>query len=303
MFNKRYRLARAWLLFWTLFIGIGAVGGATCMLIKPDGSIMGMDGMLPYFQVLPFADVLFQDFVFSGISLLIVNGISNLSAAVLLFKNKKCGVILGGVFGITLMLWITIQFVIFPFNFMSTSYFVFGALQAITGMFCYVGYEQSRFAFDEKRYKNVGKNGRVLVVFYSRTGYTKKIAYETADKLGADICEIKTTEKTDGNLGFWWCGRFGMLKRAMPLEKIEADVCSYDKVVICSPVWVFGIAAPIRGFMQTYAGKLKSVEYVFLHFMRASFSGLADEADNILKVKRESFKSYSSHYGKIKEIK
>lgn len=302
MFNKRYRCSRALLLFWTLFIGIGAVGGAACMLIKPDGSIMGMNEMLPYFQVLPFADVLFQNFIFSGISLLIVNGVSNLVAAVLLFKNKKCGVVLGGVFGVTLMAWITIQFVIFPFNVMSASYFVFGALQAITGVFCYVGYEQSLFAFNENDYNNIGKNKNTLVVFYSRTGYTKKIAYQTADKLGADICEIKTSERTNGNVGFWWCGRFGMLKKAMPIEKVVADVCSYEKVVICSPVWVFGISAPIRGFMQAYAGKLKSVEYVFVHFMRAKFARIADEADKILGVRRESFKSYSSHYGKIKEI-
>ena len=72
--KSRYEAARRSLIFWTLFIGIGAVGGALCMLICPDGSLMGMDGMLPYFQVLPFADVLFQNFTFSGIALLIVNG-------------------------------------------------------------------------------------------------------------------------------------------------------------------------------------------------------------------------------------
>lgn len=82
--KSRFRSARKWLLFWTLFIGIGAVGGALCMLIDPSGRTLGMDAMLPFFQVLPFADVLFQDFVFSGWALLIVNGLSNLLAAWLL---------------------------------------------------------------------------------------------------------------------------------------------------------------------------------------------------------------------------
>ena len=128
----RYDTVRKLLIFWTLFVAIGAVGGALCMLFDPSGKTLGMDEMLPYFQVLPFADVLFQNFLFPGIALLIVNGLTNLTAAILLLKKEKLGVILGGIFGVTLMLWICIQFYMFPMNFMSTSFFVIGLLQAIT---------------------------------------------------------------------------------------------------------------------------------------------------------------------------
>ena len=130
----RYDTVRKLLIFWTLFVAIGAVGGALCMIFDPSGKTLGMDEMLPYFQVLPFADVLFQNFLFPGIALLIVNGLTNLTAAILLLKKEKLGVILGGIFGVTLMLWICIQFYMFPLNFMSTAFFVFGALQAITGL-------------------------------------------------------------------------------------------------------------------------------------------------------------------------
>ena len=99
------------------------------MLIKPDGSLLRMESMLPYFQVLPFADILFQDYTFPGISLIIVNGVSNLTAAVLILCKKRIGYALGTVFGFTLMLWIIIQFVIFPANVLSTLYFIFGVLQ------------------------------------------------------------------------------------------------------------------------------------------------------------------------------
>ena len=131
--KSRYNTARKWLIFWTLFIGIGAVGGSLGMLLDPTGKAMHMDAMLPYFQKLPFADVLFRDFTFPGIALLIVNGLTNLTAAVLLIMKKKPGVILGGIFGVTLMLWICIQFYMFPMNFMSSIYFVFGLCQALTG--------------------------------------------------------------------------------------------------------------------------------------------------------------------------
>ena len=140
---KRYDTARRWLIFWTLFIGVGAVAGGLSMILDPSGKTLRMDGMLPYFQVLPFAKTLFQDFLFSGFALLIVNGLTNLTAAVLLLKRKRLGVILGGVFGVTLMLWICIQFYIFPLNFMSTAYFIFGLCQALTG---YVAWRRLRQA-------------------------------------------------------------------------------------------------------------------------------------------------------------
>ena len=135
--HSRFGRARKWLIFWTLFIGLGAVGGAAMMLLDPSGRSVGMDGLLPYFQVLPFADVLFQDLTFSGFALLLVNGLMNLTAAGLLLARKPLGVTLGGVFGVTLMLWICIQFVILPANFMSAAYFLFGlALAAPVRAFC-----------------------------------------------------------------------------------------------------------------------------------------------------------------------
>ena len=146
MEKSRFQRARRALIFWTLFIGIGAVGGAAMMLIDPSGRAMGMDAMLPYFQALPFAEVVFQNLTFSGWALLIVNGLTNLTAAGLLLARKRAGVVLGGVFGVTLMLWICIQFYMFPLNFMSTSFFVFGLVQTATGWAAWVFLRQEVFS-------------------------------------------------------------------------------------------------------------------------------------------------------------
>ena len=109
----RFKIFKVLLLVLALFVGIGAYVGGICMLIKPDGSLLRMENMLPYFQVLPFADIVFQDYVFPGIALIIVNGISNTVASILIIRNKRIGYVLGTLFGFTLMLWIIIQFVIF----------------------------------------------------------------------------------------------------------------------------------------------------------------------------------------------
>ena len=65
-------------------------------------------------------------------------------------------------------------------------------------------------------------------------GYTKKVAYEKANEIGANIIELKTKEKTDGTLGFWWCGRFGMHQWKMDIDNINIDLiyAAYDDINI-----------------------------------------------------------------------
>lgn len=282
---SRYRPARRALLFWTIFIGIGAVAGSSAMLIDPSGGLMGMDAMLPYFQKLPFAEIVFQDFVFSGISLFIVNGISNLTAAGLLIANKRIGAVLGGVFGITLMLWICIQFYMFPLNFMSTAYFIFGFIQAITGYMTVVFYDQEHFTVSESDYPNIGSDPTKLVVYFSRMGYTKKRALEAADRTGAEIYEVRAAERTSGTLGFWWCGRYGMHRWAMPIEDIGVQLEKYDHVTVCSPVWVFNLCAPMREFCKKASGRIRSADYIIVHHQKSLYANAADEMDRLLGLK------------------
>ncbi len=299
----RYKKAKKALMFWCLFVSIGAIYGSTLMFINPTGKLLGMEELLPYFKVLPFSDKLFQNYIFSGISLLIVNGISNLIAFYYLLKNKKAGIILGSIFGFTLMLWITIQFIILPLNVLSISFFIIGIIQLLTGYMTLVFYLQENFKIDLKKYKNIGKNKDYIVVYFSRMGYTKKIAYEKANELGADILELTTLEHTENTTGFWWCGRYAMHKWNMTINKINVNLKNYKTVIITSPIWVFSICAPIRDFCYRYKSDINNVWYIFNHFMNNSFVNVADEVDNILGIKREKLISNCVRFGKIKNTK
>lgn len=296
----KYKITKRILIFICLFVGIGALYGSTCMFIDSTGKLLGMDGMLDYFKVLPFSDILFNDYIFSGISLLIVNGISNIISSILLIKNKKLGILLGGVFGFTLMLWCIIQFIIFPFNLLSMGFFMIGLLQLIMGYMTYVFYMQDKFVFNIGDYKNIGKNKSVLVVYYSRMGYTKKIAYEKANLLGGDILQINTTCNTSGTLGFWWCGRFGMLRRGMSINDIDIDLKKYKRIIIVSPIWVFSISGPIRYFCKRYCNDFNSTEYILTHFMRCNFESAALELDGIIGKKRDRVTSVCIRFGIVK---
>lgn len=302
MNKSRFAPTRRALIFWTLFIGIGAVGGAVGMLTDPTGRAMGMDGMLPYFQKLPFSDVLFQNLTFSGIALLIVNGITNLIAAALLLLKRKSGVILGGIFGVTLMLWICIQFYMFPPNFMSTTYFIFGAIQAATGYMAWVFYMQEHFKIPEQCYTSIGSSPKNLVVYFSRMGYTKKLALERAADTGATVYEIKAAERTWGTLGFWWCGRYGMHRWEMPIEKPDVDISQFEHVTICSPVWVFHLAPPVKSFCRWASGKIHSADYILVHHQKNPYWGACREMDEILGLENTPSVSVCCREGRYKRV-
>ena len=83
------KISKITLTFICLFVSVGTFYGGICMFIDPTGKLLHMENMLPYFKVLPLSDILFTNYIFSGISLLIVNGLTNLLAVILLLKNKK----------------------------------------------------------------------------------------------------------------------------------------------------------------------------------------------------------------------
>ena len=140
--------------------------------------------------------------------------------------------------------------------------------------------------------KNINKNKDILVVYFSRMGYTKKIAYDYANEVGAFILKLNTLENTSGTLGFWWRGRYGLLKRGMAINDINISIESYKKVVIVSPIWVFNLAASVLQFINRYGSKINKVEYVLTHFMDCKFINVVDKMDNILNKKRDKFTSY-----------
>ena len=297
----RYKISRKILLCLTIFIGICALYGSTCMFIDPTGKILKMNNLLKYFEILPFSNLLFQNYIFSGTALLIINGLTNMYASFLIIKNKVLGLKLGSVFGITLMLWITIQFIIFPKNSLSITFFILGLIQFVVGYIAYVSYLQINFKLELNKYGNINKNKNNLIVYFSRTNYTKKIAYEKANELGAYILEIKPKEKIDGTLGFWWCGRYGMLKQPMEIEEININLKEFKNIIIMTPIWVFDISAPIRMFCKKYSKDIKNVEYIFTHYMKCDFLSVADEMDKLLNNKRKHFESICIRMGKVKK--
>ena len=120
----------------TLFIAVGAIGGAVMMWADPSGVSWGGEPMLDLLRAkMPWPEIFFKDFVPSGFVLLAVNGLTQFLAALMLVKKlpQAFGVTLAC--GVILMLWIVLEWWIFGFNPVSNVYFVFGLVETVAA-FC-----------------------------------------------------------------------------------------------------------------------------------------------------------------------
>ena len=119
----------------TLFIAVGAVGGAVMMWMDPTGVSWGGEPMLDLLRAkMPWPDVLFKNFIPSGFALLAVNGLPQFLAALLLFKNHPWAYWAVLACGIILMLWIVLEWLIWGFVALSNIYFVLGLIEAIAAI-------------------------------------------------------------------------------------------------------------------------------------------------------------------------
>ena len=121
----------------TIFIAVGAVGGAVMMWMDPSGVSWGGEPMLDLLRnKMPWPDVLFKNFIPSGFALLAANGLTQLLAALMLFKNHPWAYWAVLVCGVILMLWIVLEWYVWGFVALSNIFFVLGLVEVIGAVFC-----------------------------------------------------------------------------------------------------------------------------------------------------------------------
>lgn len=92
---------------------------------------------------------------------------------------------------------------------------------------------------------------RVLVVYYSRTGVTKKLALKLSKKFDADLCEITCPRYTLGVFSYFKAGYDSVTHRLPAITTSENIYHNYDLVLIGSPIWTSYPALPIRSFLDS----------------------------------------------------
>lgn len=93
------------------------------------------------------------------------------------------------------------------------------------------------------------KKSKILVIYYSRTGNTRKVAEEIAGNLKADLCEIKTKSRYKGIFGYIRAG-FQAVFNKKPGISLDKNSHNYDLIIIGTPNWGSRMASPVRSFMS-----------------------------------------------------
>ncbi|MGO8907823.1 MAG: flavodoxin family protein [Bradyrhizobium sp.] len=102
---------------------------------------------------------------------------------------------------------------------------------------------------------------KILVIFYSRSGTTRKIATALSAMLGGSVEEIVEDRGRDGFFGYWRSiieARRGHLPRILPARN---DPSSFDLVVIGTPVWAWSVSSPVRAYLTANKGRLPAVAF------------------------------------------
>lgn len=90
-----------------------------------------------------------------------------------------------------------------------------------------------------------------LVIYYSYTGNSKKIAQEVSQKCNADLLELepKIPFSTDYNtvVEEW---QNNDIKRDIEIKDIDVDLSKYQKIVLITCTWWYGISPVMKRFLK-----------------------------------------------------
>jgi flavodoxin len=100
-----------------------------------------------------------------------------------------------------------------------------------------------------------------LVVYYSRSGATRQFAEAVAGRLDCDIEAIRPATPRRGAFGLLRAAADGVFRRGVDIEPMQHDPAHYQLVVLGTPVWAFGAAAPARVYLARYAESLPKVAF------------------------------------------
>lgn len=100
-----------------------------------------------------------------------------------------------------------------------------------------------------------------LVIYYSRTGTTRRAAVAIARILGSDIEEIIEIKDRSGIMGWLYAGRDAWLKKTTTIKKTKMNPSKYKVVIIGTPVWAFTVVPAVRTYITKNIKKLKKVAF------------------------------------------
>lgn len=124
---------------------------------------------------------------------------------------------------------------------------------------------------------------KYLVVYYSQTGTTERVAQYIAQEASAQCIRIADRKNRKGILGYFLNGMDGTLKRTTVIDHPPINLSTFDVIFFGTPLWV-SVTPAMRTFMVKHAGSVKNC--VFFCTMGGSGGRQAfEDMENILHKK------------------
>ena len=102
----------------------------------------------------------------------------------------------------------------------------------------------------------------ILVVCYSYTGLTRRLAQLLCSHHGWPLGEILDENPRGGAGGTWRCIVDSMLRRHPEVRYFGPDPGDFHTVVLMSPIWLYRLAGPMRSFIATHREALRRVAVI-----------------------------------------
>jgi flavodoxin len=102
---------------------------------------------------------------------------------------------------------------------------------------------------------------KTLVVFYSRTGNTRRLARAIAGALNAEIEEIADQANRRGLFGYLRSGNEGWFGRRAEIRPVRHDPRAFDVVIVGTPIWRVSVSSPVRTYVQDHATEMRNVAF------------------------------------------
>jgi flavodoxin len=96
---------------------------------------------------------------------------------------------------------------------------------------------------------------KTLIVYHSRSGYTRRVAQALAKRLNADLDEIRIMQHLGGALGYAMCAVEAIAGLAPALRPSHRDPAAHELVVVGTPIWFWSLASPVRSWLERHALK------------------------------------------------
>lgn len=94
---------------------------------------------------------------------------------------------------------------------------------------------------------------KTLIIFFSRTGRTRRLAQRLAQLLGADIEELECPRYRLGLFGWWRYLRAGFNSvqgNVPPIKDLQKNPADYDRILLGTPIWTSYPSLPMRAFLR-----------------------------------------------------